>query len=574
MTATLIDAIEQPLPKPPDIQPGPEAPQPRRPPRFPSFDGLRAIAAVTVVGVHVAFVSGFDGRDAGWGIFTARLEIGVSVFFLISGFLLYRPFVVSHLSANSMPRVGAFWMRRALRIVPAYWLVLFIMTTLWHNPPGIGPSGWRSEAVHYLFLQNYFPNQALHGLSAAWSLCVEVTFYLFIPFYAMVVRHGHARRTPSQAMRREFLGLVALVAVSFGWRIVVLSQQSPKGGYWALATTWLPAYLDLFALGMFLAVASAWFHQHDSEWRVFASRAFPYVSWVCALACFWGVSHLGIPYVPLYEETYRDLTRQLLYGGFAFFLLLPAVFGPQGKGKGGIRWFLGTWPMASLGVISYGVYLWHEPWIYRILRTGPYKPFTLNFGAFFAAVLVLSIVSATLSYFIVEKPILRYKNTLSWWRKPASKAVVNGLVRGAPTPPFAAAKAEGTDGTSDADAVAVAPERPMASLLARPDHAVPDELGEAVDSQERQSHPRQRVGRAEACGPDDVGQVPVDPLRDEHVTGQRHEQGDDGSHDHPPRPGDPELGEQRAADDEARQGHHEEARSQTSGQGEHDAETP
>jgi peptidoglycan/LPS O-acetylase OafA/YrhL len=55
--------------------------------------------------------------------------------------------------------------------------------------------------------------------------------------------------------------------------------------------------------------------------------------------------------------------------------------------------------------------------MYRILKSGPYADFSLNEGAFFLAVLALSIVSASLSYFVVEKPILRYKNTLSWWRR-------------------------------------------------------------------------------------------------------------------------------------------------------------
>lgn len=443
MSTTLLDTIEEPLPKPPDIQPGPEPPTPRRPPRFPAFDGLRAIAAVTVVGVHTAFSVGFDGRNPGWSIYTARLEIGVAVFFLISGFLLYRPFVVAHLAGVSRPRVGAFWARRLLRIVPAYWLVLFVMTSLWRDkPPGIGPDGWWSELVHYLFLQIYFPNQVLHGLTAAWTLCVEMTFYLFIPFYAMFIARARAGRTPGQALRRELVGLVCLVAASYAWRGVVLHFQNPKGGMWALATTWLPAFLDLFALGMLLAATSAWFHQHDNEPRVFSNPLFPFVAWIAAGFCFWAVAHLGLSYLPLYEESYRDLTRQLLYGGFAFFLLLPAVFGPQAKGKGPIRWLLGTWPMASLGVISYGIYLWHEPWMYQILDPDPKKLFTLNYGGFFLCVLGLSIVSASLSYFVVEKPILRYKNTLSWWRRAPDGA------RTAPRRPRRAGTAPSRPGNS------------------------------------------------------------------------------------------------------------------------------
>ena len=143
--------------EPAPIAPGPEAAVAPRPPRFPAFDGLRAIAAVTVVVVHVSFVSGLTPRNPhAVGMYTARLEIGVSVFFLISGFLLYRPFVVAHLAGAPRPRTGAFWLRRLLRIVPAYWLVLFVATSILHAGPGIGPGGWRAYLSHYLFGQIYF----------------------------------------------------------------------------------------------------------------------------------------------------------------------------------------------------------------------------------------------------------------------------------------------------------------------------------------------------------------------------------------------------------------------------------
>ena len=107
------------------------------------------------------------------------------------------------------------------------------------------------------------------------------------------------------------------------------------------------------------------------------------------------------------------------YLGIIFFLLLPAVFGPQGTG--GIRRFLQWWPMASLGMISYGIYLWHETWIYRILGAGGFSDFTLEFWAFFFAVLGLTIITASLSYFVVEKPALRLKNSIAWWRRPARR---------------------------------------------------------------------------------------------------------------------------------------------------------
>jgi peptidoglycan/LPS O-acetylase OafA/YrhL len=127
------------------------------------------------------------------------------------------------------------------------------------------------------------------------------------------------------------------------------------------------------------------------------------------------VSHIGDPVIPVYFESDLDMARQALYSLFAFFLLLPAVFGPQGRGL--IRRFLQWWPMAALGVISYGIYLWHETWIYQILGQGHYHDFDLEFWAFFLSVMGLSIMSASLSYFIVEKPALRLKNSLDWWRR-------------------------------------------------------------------------------------------------------------------------------------------------------------
>ena len=432
---SLVESVETPLERPPVIEAGPEPAAPRRPPRFPAFDGLRAIAAVTVVVVHVAFVSGLTPRNPnGVGMYTARLEIGVSVFFLISGFLLYRPFVVAHLAGAPRPRTGAFWLRRLLRIVPAYWLVLFITTSVFRTGPPIGPGGWKAYASHYLFLQIYFPSQDLKGITAAWSLCVEMTFYLFIPLYAALMGRRRSRRTDGQTLRLELAGLVVLVVVSYAWRLYVLQFQAHTP-YYRLATVWLPAFLDLFALGMGLAVVSAWMHHRDRETAWLGTRWFPWVSWALALVCFWGVSHLGSPVLPVYFESDLDLARQALYSLFAFFLLLPAVFGPQGQGA--IRRFLQWWPMASLGVISYGIYLWHETWIYRILDSGGYHDFTLEFWAFFLSVLGLTIISASLSYFIVEKPALRLKNSIAWWRRATGgpgRAEAPPPVTGGPAP--------------------------------------------------------------------------------------------------------------------------------------------
>jgi peptidoglycan/LPS O-acetylase OafA/YrhL len=385
----------------------------RATPRFPAFDGLRAIAAITVVAVHSAFVSGLTPRDPAVGIYTARLESGVAVFFLISGFLLYRPFVVAHLRGATKPATGAFWLRRCLRIVPAYWVAL-TASLLILGTATIGPGGWRAYLSHYFFAQIYLPDQRLHGLTQAWTLCVEMSFYLALPLYAAAIGARRARRGPRHRLRAEVLGLVGLVAVSVGWRLFVYAHPQGPNSLSAAMAVWLPAELDLFAFGMGLAVASAW----TREWgepRWLGHAALPWASWALAGVTFFGIAHLGTPILPDYVQSDLDLARQALYGLFALFLLLPAVFGPQDRGL--IRRFLRSWPMASLGVISYGIYLWHQTWIDKVLaHFGTHSLFNLEFWALFLGVLGVSIAAAAASYFVAERPALRLKRRVAWWR--------------------------------------------------------------------------------------------------------------------------------------------------------------
>src|SRR3954451_5306241 len=99
------------------------------PNRFPLVDSMRAIAALAVFGTHVAFFMGaYDGSPI--GPYAQRLDVGVTGFFLISGFLLYRPFVLARQGGDALPAVGAYAWRRGLRIAPAYWVALTVSALL------------------------------------------------------------------------------------------------------------------------------------------------------------------------------------------------------------------------------------------------------------------------------------------------------------------------------------------------------------------------------------------------------------------------------------------------------------
>jgi peptidoglycan/LPS O-acetylase OafA/YrhL len=363
---------------------------------------LRAIAAVSVLLVHTSFPSGFTARDHFWGPYTARLEIGVSVFFLISGFLLYRPVVAAHLGERPIPSLRPYLRRRFLRIVPAYWVALFFAAFVLHtlNRPihGMG------IPIYFGFLQIYFRHYALHGLSAAWTLCVEMSFYLFLPLYAWGVAAWARGRPARVRLRCEILCLLLLVVISIVWRAIVFAHPS---GQQTGAATWLPAQLDQFAVGMGLAVASVWWSDHRVEPAALRLRWLPAASWLLALVAFWAVStQAGLPLLPIWTATFeQSVVRQSLYVAFALFLLIPAVFGPQDQGL--IRRLLRSPPLVGIGLLSYGIYLWHEAFITKVLGWIHQPLFTSSFLTVTLGTAALTLAVALVSYVVVEQPFQR-----------------------------------------------------------------------------------------------------------------------------------------------------------------------
>ncbi|MCU1461334.1 MAG: acyltransferase 3 [Acidimicrobiales bacterium] len=388
---------------------------------FPCFDGLRAIAAGTVLVVHTAFASGFTGRS-GWGDWTSRLEIGVAVFFLISGFLLYRPFVGAALSGKPPLGTKRFLRRRLLRILPAYFVALTVIGYVFGD---IQMQGFTGAVLHYGFLQIYSFKHILGGIGQAWSLCTEMTFYLFLPFYAWLLRR--TARPPEAQVRVELIGIGALTAISFATRIWIYAWAPTKLA--AIMPAWLPSYFDLFAAGMFLAVVSTWWRMHGAEPAILGRRWVPWLCWALAFVAFWAVAtQVPLSRKPLYHTGVGPaLARQSLYGAFGFLLLIPAVFGPQHETL--VRKFLRWRPIAYFGLISYGVYIWHELWIteYRYSTGG--QLFHQSFLKTTIVDLVLTVITASLSYYIVERPFLKLKDrplgatVAGWFRRPSPERV-------------------------------------------------------------------------------------------------------------------------------------------------------
>lgn len=397
-----------------DRPPGPEAPEgaPRRSPvrawlalptpheRFPCLDGMRAVAALTVFAFHAGRRTAFVFSDAHPVL--DRLNLGVAIFFVLSGFLITRPFVAAHLSGVPDPGLRSYARRRVLRIYPAYLVALMVLWRLGE----VTVKGDFGLLKHATLLSDYFRYQGGVGVGVAWTLTVEVTFYAFVPLWSVLMRWAGRW---AGAFRAEAVGALALTVLGFAsvWWLY------PDRSAWPGARV-LPPALSSLGLGMLLAVLSA---RSDTGWswapRLRRAGGPAGLWWLAAVAVYGALVH----FQPLTSIVARTITRghaleRAWQVPVALLLVVPMVFGDQRRGL--IRRALATPVMVFVGTVSYALYLWH----YYVLRAvvPPIRlgepPRLWSDAGWSLIALALSLAIAALSWYLVERPCLR------WARRP------------------------------------------------------------------------------------------------------------------------------------------------------------
>lgn len=364
--------------------------------RFAALDGLRALAALAVVATHAGFQTGRSLDDGPAAPFLARLDFGVTVFFLLSGFLLYRPWALAALEGRPGPSVRGYARRRAVRILPAYWLVIVVTLALATDEPH-GPVDW----VRYLTLtQSYAGPRIDPMLTQMWSLVVEVAFYVVLPLLAALA----ARR--GGGVRRQMGVLAGLVVAALAWQALATAGVVPREP----ARGWLPAFLDWFALGMGLALAHAALTRRGAAAprrlrTLLEVAAAPGTCWVVAGLLFWlATTPIAGPRSLVPPTGWEWAAKHWLYGLAATFLLLPAVLGPADSP---LCQVLGSRPMRWLGEVSYGVFLWHLTLLMLLRQALGMTLFSGSFLLLYATTVPLSLAVAALSYHQLERPLMR-----------------------------------------------------------------------------------------------------------------------------------------------------------------------
>jgi len=386
-------------------KPSPALSPPPGHPRFALMDGLRAIAVVAILAFHVAGTSA-DVQAQWWGRYALRLDVGVTIFFVISGFLLYRPFVAARFGGAAAPRFGAYARRRALRILPAYWLALSALA-VYPGLPGFGEHWW----AFYGFLQVYDSSlfAFYQGLPQAWSLCVEVTFYALLPLIALGVgrMHPEPSSSPAATLRRELVLLAGAAVAAVGLRLI-LGGVAPRSA----GPQTLPVLFHWFAGGMALAVLSAWADGGGgAPGRLPAwVGGHPNACWAGAGAVFLLCAQIGAPVTTaVAEATPRSVAVNVLYAFIAVLAVAPAVFAsgrstPVGR-------ILTNPVVAWLGLISYGIFLWQVTVLAELSRASFLEGLPGGtFAPTFIAGLAITCTLAALSYYLVERPLLQRKD--------------------------------------------------------------------------------------------------------------------------------------------------------------------
>lgn len=375
--------------------------------RFPAADGARAVAAFGVVLTHVGLLSGFNFEHPLVGQYLARTEVGVSIFFVLSGFLLYRPMAVRHLAGAPRGDVRNYARRRLLRIFPAYWVALTIIAFVLRAPPFTEP---HSIVAHYLLLQIYDPNQVVFGpIDQAWSLATEVSFYTFLPLWAWLV--SRARRPAPDQLRAESVSLAALWAgcLALNVAVILMGVSGPRFGQLG---TWLPFRVHEFVLGMGLAVASAWLRQSGralpTRW---SGTRLTLGCWAVAAALFWAAAtRMGFP-LTLDFSPWQALWLRVVYSFIGLFFVLPLVLGRQDRGLA--RTLLANPVAVWLGLVSYGVYIWHKAIQYKYMEWTGQEDLNASFVGMLVVTVVVSLIAAAGSWYLVERPLLRRRDHLA-----------------------------------------------------------------------------------------------------------------------------------------------------------------
>ena len=353
---------------------------PRLPTRIPSLDGLRAVSILLVIFAHAASTHGapaFFDRP----MFTSLGNVGVRFFFIISGFLI-TALLLRDFDRYGNIRLKTFYGRRTLRILPA---AFFYIATMWvlylagildlrfHLESRTQASTAIPDLIHALTFTANYQHDYNWYYNHLWSLSVEEQFYILWPFVLFFF-----------GVRR---GLWSVAAVMILAPVVRLLMYRYGGGPEIALSREFQAVADALGTGCLTALL----HNRLSHtvWAAHLRKPHTVVVAAALIALGYGAVYVARPLAYIVGQTLANV-------GIAI-LLQHLVRAPEGwAGR-----LMNTRLLSSIGVLSYSLYLWQQPFL---------NFHSTNWVSAFPQNIVFAVAAALASYTFVERPFLILKD--------------------------------------------------------------------------------------------------------------------------------------------------------------------
>ncbi len=345
------------------------------------FDGLRALAVLGVMAVHLHW----QPFNYGW--------VGVTLFFVLSGFLI-TGILLDNKGADAKTFFTAFYVRRCLRIFPLYFLYLAVVAALYAYL-----NVWTSDWLWYLtYLQNFYLGVVKFQITPwmpllhTWSLAVEEQFYLMWPLVVFLV--------PTRALKWLAWTLIAFALASHS----LFVQYTD---YWSFA--FITSNFTTLCLGAYLAIL---YRENQRSFRRFSFAAL-------------GVGTLAVLAINVWQFVSRDAYQPVFT--FALTVMFAGIIGTVAAVQKStiLEWK----PLAYLGRISYGLYIWH-PLAYALIDIAIYHKWMPDMAWAYKDALRVAIAFALaiMSYHAFELPLLRLKGKFTYTSKGERTQLENAPV--------------------------------------------------------------------------------------------------------------------------------------------------
>ncbi|WP_165422973.1 acyltransferase family protein [Ktedonosporobacter rubrisoli] len=415
---------------------------------IPVLDGVRAFACLIVIWFHIYRIPRdlqiWPTQPAVHKVLNSFLffgRYGVTLFFVLSGFLLFLPFVKALLFEQSWPSIRQFYLKRVFRIMPAYYLSLILIVLIFQRQY-LQPEHWKELGLFFIFFMDSTQATFKQLNAPYWTLAIEWQYYMLLPLLVLGMRLVVWRARQNY---RLFVTIACVLAI-IGWGIFTryygayflerhptesLLVPRPVLDVILFFTYGISGkYLEDFGVGMLLALCFV-YARHPSispRIRQVLQKLSPWL-WGVGLFCLlimvlWSYNQSYPNTWPLFSQPwlfqYSYLISELCIS-FSFGLcVLALLFGPM-QLKRPFEWF----PLRGLGLISYSLYMWHLPLLLICMQRGQswmegWSP-EQAYGVYWLWVLVVVIPFCFLFYRWVEKPGMKLGER---FKRPRSEAAL------------------------------------------------------------------------------------------------------------------------------------------------------